>query len=82
VKSVRVEICRGTSCHLLGSGELLDALDSLPSAQRDQVELCMVDCLKGCRQGANARFNGTVVPGLTPETFVEMLGELFCLSQD
>jgi NADH:ubiquinone oxidoreductase subunit E len=46
VRKVKVEICRGTSCHLLGSQELLAAVKSLPPERQAQLEIVMVDCLK------------------------------------
>ena len=33
---VTVELCMGTSCHLMGTQELMDALDGLPAEQRQR----------------------------------------------
>ena len=72
---VKVEICRGTSCHLLGSQELVEAMESLPAARREQIDICMADCLKTCRQGPNIRIDGVVFSGLTPEHLITILEE-------
>lgn len=80
MKIVKVEICQGTSCHLLGSQELVEAVTSLPASRLEQIDLCTVDCLKSCRQGPNVSINGTVFPGLTPDQLVAMLEEYFCLT--
>lgn len=77
---VKVEICQGTSCHLLGSQELVEAVNSLPASRLEQIELCTVDCLKSCRRGPNVSINGTVFSGLTPDQLVAMLEEHFCLT--
>ncbi|NMC31801.1 MAG: (2Fe-2S) ferredoxin domain-containing protein [Veillonellaceae bacterium] len=75
MRKVKVEICRGTSCHLLGSQELLAAVKSLPPERQAQLEIVMVDCLKSCRQGPNIRIDGKVLSGLTPEELVLLLQE-------
>ena len=73
MRKVKVEICRGTSCHLLGSQELLAAVKSLPPERQEQLEISMLDCLKSCRQGPNVRIDGKVLSGLTPEELVLLL---------
>lgn len=78
---VKLEICQGTSCHLLGSQELVEAVNLLSADQLEQIDLCTVDCLKSCRQGPNIRINGTAFFGLTPERLVAMLEEYFYLME-
>jgi len=78
VKTVKIEICRGTSCHLLGSGELVEAVESLPAGQRDKIDMCTLDCLKSCKQGPNVRIDGIIFSGVTPEHLLAMLEEKLC----
>ncbi len=73
MKTIKVEICQGNSCHLLGSQELVEALEKLPAGWREQVELLRVDCLKTCRQGPNVRINQELFPGITPEVLIGLL---------
>ena len=78
MKTVKVEICQGTSCHLLGSQELVDAMESLPPKRRRQIDVCTLDCLKSCRQGPNVRIDGVVFSGMTQERLLTILDEKLC----
>ena len=80
VKKIELEICQGTSCHLLGSQELWEAMGALPEKWREAIVLQRVDCLKSCRQGPNVKIDGTVVSGLTPESLVLLLEEKLSLA--
>ena len=76
---INLELCQGTSCHLLGSQELLEALENLPETRRAAIELNRVDCLKSCRQGPNVRIDGVTVSGLTADRLLGLLEEKFSL---
>ena len=82
VQKMKVEICRGTSCHLMGSQELMEVVKSLPADRQEQIELSIVDCLKSCRQGPNVRIDGKLFSGLTPEELAAMLQEEECVAAD
>ena len=41
-----VEICMGTSCHLMGSQDLLAVIEALPAEQRQLIEVKGVTCFK------------------------------------
>jgi NADH:ubiquinone oxidoreductase subunit E len=62
-----VEVCVGTSCHLLGSQDLMDMVESLPPAKRERIDLRAVTCLQRCRKGPAVRINGIVLSGMTPD---------------
>ena len=80
MKKIELEICQGTSCHLLGSQELFEAVLALPEKWRESIVLKRVDCLKSCRQGPNVRINGTIFSGMTPDGLLTILEEHFCLT--
>ncbi|VBB06726.1 Hypothetical protein LUCI_1962 [Lucifera butyrica] len=73
MKPLTLEICEGTSCHLLGSQDLLEAVAALPPDQRERIELREVSCLKSCHQGPSVRINGTVLPDMTPGRLVAVI---------
>ena len=79
VKKIVLEICQGTSCHLLGAQELLEALETLPDRRREAIDIQKVDCLKSCRQGPNIRIDGVTVSGLTADRLLGLLEEKFSL---
>lgn len=68
-----VEICMGTSCHLMGTQDLIDVLEALPSDQRRQIEIKGVTCFKNCGKGPNIRINGELLSNATPESLLELL---------
>jgi NADH:ubiquinone oxidoreductase subunit E len=68
-----VEICMGTSCHLMGTQDLIDVLEALPSDQRRQIEIKGVTCFKNCGKGPNIRINGELLSDATPESLLELL---------
>ncbi len=75
MKKIELEICQGTSCHLLGSQELLEAVEALPDERRAAIELRRVGCLKSCRQGPNIRLDGVILSGLTADQLFGLLEE-------
>jgi NADH:ubiquinone oxidoreductase subunit E len=78
VKKIELEICQGTSCHLLGSQELLEAVEALPEERLAAIELRRVDCLKSCRQGPNVKLDGVILSGLTADRLLGLLEEKLC----
>ena len=70
---VTVELCMGTSCHLMGTQELMDALDGLPVEQRQQLEIKGVTCFRNCSKGPNVRINGMLLENATPDRLLEVL---------
>lgn len=68
-----VEICMGTSCHLMGTQDLMDVLDALPAEQRKLLEIKGVTCFKKCGKGPNVRINGELLENATPELLLEVL---------
>ena len=68
MEKVKVEICCGTACYLLGAATLMNLEDSLPADVRDRVSVEARPCLDLCErenlEGAPfVRFNGTEVMG-------------------
>lgn len=74
---ITVEICMGTSCHLMGVQDLMVVLDSLPESQRCQIELKAVTCFKHCGKGPNVRINGELLTNVTPDRLLESLQPQF-----
>lgn len=79
---IRVEICCGTACYLLGAAKMMNLGEQLPPACRGRVEIEAKTCLGLCEQdrlgGAPyVRVNGTeIIAQATPEKVIARLGEL------
>ena len=79
---VKVEICCGTACYLLGAANMMDLEDQLPAEWRDRVEVEAKTCLELCEKenlgGAPyVRINDTeIMSQASPEKLLARIGEL------
>ncbi len=82
MEKVKVEICCGTACYLLGAANMMDLEDQLPAEWRGRVEVEARTCLELCEKenlgGAPyARINDTeIMAQATPEKLTARIGEL------
>lgn len=74
-KKLTVEICIGTSCHLLGTEDLLNTMKRLPPEKLAHIDLEAVTCLKNCGNGPNVRINGVVMSDMTPEKLLTAIDD-------
>ena len=79
---IKVEICCGTACYLLGAAKLMNLEEMLPEECRGRVEVEAKTCLELCERdnlgGAPyVRFNGSeIMSQATPEKVVARIREL------
>ncbi len=73
---LRVTVCIGSSCHLKGSRQVVEALQSFIDTHQlqDKVELSGKFCMGNCKNGVSVLLNEDLF-SLTPETV-----EAFCQS--
>jgi len=80
-KKIKVKICVGTQCYVMGNHELKDIKDQLPADLRDKVyveaAVCLgCDTLKGKPQPPYVEVNGTLIPQASSEKIVEYIRSL------
>ncbi len=79
---IKVEVCCGTACYLLGAAKMMDLEDQLPEDCRGRVEIEAKTCLELCERenlgGAPyVRFNGTeIMSQATSEKVLTRIREL------
>ena len=79
---IRVEICCGTACYLLGAAKMMNIEEQLPDNCRGRVEIEAKTCLELCERdhlgGAPyVRFNGSeIMSQATPEKVISRVREL------
>ncbi len=79
---IKVEVCCGTACYLLGAAKMMDLEDQLPEDCRGRVEIEAKTCLELCERenlgGAPyVRFNGTeIMSQATSEKVLARIREL------
>ena len=82
MNTIKVEICCGTACYLLGAAKMMNIGDELPEECRGRVEVEARTCLELCERdnlgGAPyVRFNGSeIMSQATPEKVVARIREL------
>ncbi len=71
---IKVTVCIGSSCHIKGSRQIVDALQKLISEKglKDKVELGGTFCMGKCQQGVCVTI-GDELFSVSPET----VGEFF-----
>lgn len=85
---VKVEICCGTACYLLGAMHLMNLESRLPAALKDRVEIEAKGCLGLCNDdklgGAPyVRFNNTEpMSGATPDKVIARILELLGMEEN
>ena len=79
---IKIEICCGTACYLLGAANMMNIEDQLPESWRGRVEVEAKTCLELCERenlgGAPyVRINGTeIMAQATPDKLLTRIGEL------
>ena len=82
MNTIKVEICCGTACYLLGAAKMMNIEDELPEECRGRVEVEARTCLELCERdnlgGAPyVRFNGSeIMSQATPEKVIARVREL------
>jgi NADH:ubiquinone oxidoreductase subunit E len=69
---VDVQICQGTTCYVMGGGQLADWAMHLPQELKSKVRVSGSHCLGLCAQGdlsqpPYAKIDGEVIAAATPE---------------
>jgi NADH:ubiquinone oxidoreductase subunit E len=75
-KRIRVTVCCGTACYVLGGSELLDLASRLPAGLRGRVDIDGEPCLGLCKDrkaGSRpfAKVDGKLVSGATIASLVD-----------
>lgn len=82
MEKIKIEICCGTACYILGASRLLELESTLPEELRDRVEIEARPCLNLCEQenlgGAPyVRINDTeIMAQATNEKVIDRITEL------
>jgi len=73
VKSIVVEVCAGTACHVMGANSLISVLQSLSTLHKDTLVIRLTHCLGNCGQGPNVRVEGKLYSRVDPDKLREII---------
>lgn len=82
MNKIKIEICYGTACYLLGAAKMMGIEDMIPADCRGKVEIEAKSCLGLCERddiggSPYARINGSeIISRATPELIVGRIREL------
>ena len=66
MNKVKVEICIGTPCYLMGARELIDEMQKLKSIYEDKIELKSLHCIEErCEKAPIVKVNGQIYEEVT-----------------
>ncbi len=72
MEKITVEICMGTTCHIMGSSQFADLEETLPAAWKDRVCVKGMRCIGACQdenigRAPFARVNGALIESASRE---------------
>ncbi|MEN6412616.1 MAG: NAD(P)H-dependent oxidoreductase subunit E [Veillonellales bacterium] len=70
---LKIEVCVGSACYLLGSQDLIEMIEGLPEDVKANIDLRGSSCLKACGKGPNVKINGELISGVTPDKLMEII---------
>jgi iron-hydrogenase subunit alpha len=87
MKKIKVEICVGTTCHILGASELQNIEEFLSPETLEKIDITGVPCLGACKNDnyGNAPFvrvNGHVIGNADINALAEHINRLIKESEE
>lgn len=78
METVTVEICMGTTCHIMGSAQFADLAETLPQNWKERVHVKGMRCIGACQdenigRAPFARVGGTLIANATREKITEAI---------
>ena len=73
---MKVTVCIGSSCHIKGSRQVVEQLQTLIDTNKlaDKVDLCGVFCMGKCQQGVCVTVDGEFY-SVTPQSVEEFFAQ-------
>jgi len=70
---IKLSVCVGSSCHLKGSYNVIQAFQQLVETEKlhDKIEMEAQFCMKQCQKGVSVSVDGEVL-SVSPETATEV----------
>jgi len=81
MEKIKVDICLGTTCFVMGGSNLQELIDTIPRKYGDKVEVNGSTCLEMCSQNTEyskapyVRVNDEIISEATVEKVLEKINE-------
>ncbi len=81
MEKIRLEICCGTTCYMLGASQLLKIESVMPDEWQDKVEVSAISCMNMCVEeeicaAPFVKINGELLRRANVESVLEKIGEI------
>lgn len=81
MEKIKISICTGTACFVMGASEIMLLEEELPEELKDKVEIEGITCLETCKdsrcgKAPFVKINGKVVLEATLPKVLELVKEL------
>ncbi len=82
MEKIKVDICLGTTCFVMGGSNLQELIDTIPRKYGDKVEVNGSTCLEMCSQNTEyskapyVRVNDEIISEATVEKVLEKINEI------
>ncbi len=78
MEKIKVSICTGTACFVMGASELMLLEEELPPELKDKVEVEGITCFEVCKNSSCGKapfvqINGEIVPEATIPVVLEKI---------
>ncbi len=70
---IKVRVCVGTPCHLMGSQELIRDLKKFKKEKKVDLEIEAVNCLECCDKAPAVEINGEVYAPVTSKDLISLI---------
>lgn len=76
MSNVKVEICIGTPCYLMGARELIDEVQKMKKEYEDKIELKSLHCIEErCEKAPIVKINGEIYEEVTYDKLQKIVKE-------
>lgn len=71
--SIKVEICIGTPCHLMGSQNLIEALQVFNKNIDVDIDIKAVNCLDNCKGAPAVKIDDEIYASTRPKDLIDLI---------
>ncbi|TDX51323.1 NAD(P)H-dependent oxidoreductase subunit E [Orenia marismortui] len=71
--SIKVKVCIGTPCHLMGAQNLIDAVNKFNKKSNADIEIEAVSCLDECKGAPAVQVDGEIYAPTTPKELIDLI---------
>ncbi|SHH23830.1 NAD(P)H-dependent oxidoreductase subunit E [Thermosipho atlanticus] len=79
MEKIKVEICVGTMCHIMGSHALVEVIENLPDKIKNKLDYKFSPCFNVCNEAKTppvVKINGNYYENVTPKMLDQLIRDI------